>query len=483
MLYDYVVIGSGAGGSAAAWRLAQTGCRVLVLERGERLPTDGSTLNVTRVLRRKAFISRELWNTRRGLTKLPREYNNIGGKTKWSGGALVRFQRSEFDADVSHRGFPWPIDFTELEIYYSEVERLLRVLTFDIEPDLERLLAQLVRRDPAWSQHPLPLGLAPDIAKYPDELNRFDGGFASPRGLKSDAESCLLDRLRGFGHVSIVAGKEAVVLEPVEGRTNRIGAVRCSDGSRYKGAVFLLAAGALHSPRLLERYARQTKSLVASSTFEHVGRYYKHHLNSTLLALSAQPITDRLRKTVIMFHSACRHSSVQTVGPIDGEVLNVRLRNRLPQAVANALASRAYGFWLSTEDGSVPENRVIDADGVGCSILDYDVARLPEARAEHERLRRMLRTQLFRLGFVAIAKASPAENTGYACGTLVAGNSPQTSVVNAEGRVHAIDNLYVVDGSALPRSGRVNPALTIYAWALRVAELLCRRRASAQALL
>jgi choline dehydrogenase-like flavoprotein len=33
-------------------------------------------------------------------------------------------------------------------------------------------------------------------------------------------------------------------------------------------------------------------------------------------------------------------------------------------------------------------------------------------------------------------------------------------------------NLYVVDGSVLPRSSRVNPALTIYAWALRVADHL-----------
>jgi choline dehydrogenase-like flavoprotein len=38
-----------------------------------------------------------------------------------------------------------------------------------------------------------------------------------------------------------------------------------------------------------------------------------------------------------------------------------------------------------------------------------------------------------------------------------------------------MDNLYVVDGSALPRSSRVNPALTIYAWALRVASLLDSR--------
>jgi choline dehydrogenase-like flavoprotein len=35
--------------------------------------------------------------------------------------------------------------------------------------------------------------------------------------------------------------------------------------------------------------------------------------------------------------------------------------------------------------------------------------------------------------------------------------------------------LYVVDGSILPRSSRVNPSLTIYAWALRTTELMVQR--------
>jgi len=48
--------------------------------------------------------------------------------------------------------------------------------------------------------------------------------------------------------------------------------------------------------------------------------------------------------------------------------------------------------------------------------------------------------------------------------------------VDADGKVHGLDNLYVVDGSVLPRSSRVNPSLTIYAWALRVAERLQQRR-------
>jgi choline dehydrogenase-like flavoprotein len=57
----------------------------------------------------------------------------------------------------------------------------------------------------------------------------------------------------------------------------------------------------------------------------------------------------------------------------------------------------------------------------------------------------------------------------------VTGNDPATSAVDAVGRVHGLRGLTVVDGSVLPRSSRVNPALTIYAWSLRAAAALAER--------
>lgn len=47
--YDVIVVGSGAGGSAVAYRLTQAGKRVLLLEKGGHLPRDGSTLDVKTV--------------------------------------------------------------------------------------------------------------------------------------------------------------------------------------------------------------------------------------------------------------------------------------------------------------------------------------------------------------------------------------------------------------------------------------------------
>jgi choline dehydrogenase-like flavoprotein len=75
-----------------------------------------------------------------------------------------------------------------------------------------------------------------------------------------------------------------------------------------------------------------------------------------------------------------------------------------------------------------------------------------------------------------LVKSIPLAGTAHACGTLVTGNDPHHAVVDRNGKVYGLNNLYVVDGSILPRSSRVNPALTIYAWALRTADHLLQRQ-------
>lgn len=108
-------------------------------------------------------------------------------------------------------------------------------------------------------------------------------------------------------------------------------------------------------------------------------------------------------------------------------------------------------------------NRVADTNGLAYPTLNYDLARLPEALREHRRLWHTLRRQLLTLGHIGFIKPISIQGTAHTCGTLAAGDDPTTSVIDADGRAHDLDNLYVVDGSALPRSSRVNPALTIYA--------------------
>jgi len=83
-------------------------------------------------------------------------------------------------------------------------------------------------------------------------------------------------------------------------------------------------------------------------------------------------------------------------------------------------------------------------------------------------------------GLVSFTRRIGLAGTAHACGSLSAGTDPATSVVDAAGRVHGFEGLYVVDGSVLTRSSRVNPSLTIFAWSLRVAQLLAERLGAAR---
>jgi choline dehydrogenase-like flavoprotein len=58
------------------------------------------------------------------------------------------------------------------------------------------------------------------------------------------------------------------------------------------------------------------------------------------------------------------------------------------------------------------------------------------------------------------------------CGTARFGTDAATSVLDTNCRTHDVENLYVVDSSFFPSSAAMNPALTIAAQALRVADHL-----------
>jgi choline dehydrogenase-like flavoprotein len=476
MKYDVIIIGSGAGGSAAAYHLTQTGRRVLLLEKGEALPRDGSTLDVDTVMRRGAYLSTESWLDRAGKLVVPEEHFNLGGKTKWYGAALLRFGAREFEADPGHRCLSWPIGYGDLAPYYDEAERLLGVRRFAAEPAVGRLFSALERMDAGWRRQTLNLGLSAEVLNHPQEAAHFDG-FASVRGLKSDAEERLLERVRQQANLQIATGKAVRALLPAAGSPLRVCGVECEDGMRYQADLIMLGAGALHSPRLLQRYLESVGLADRLPAYRNVGRNYKFHVLTAMLAFGVAKVDDLLSKTMLLTHDALPHSTVQALGGnLAAEILRTQAPRWAPRMGVEPFAQRAIGLFLQTEDGSHPDNRVLAAGGSRCRPqIDHDPARLPEAYAEHGDLVRTLKRQLLRLGYLPVTKAIPITGTAHACGTLVTGRDPSQSVVDAEGRVHGMENLYVVDGSVLPRSSRVNPALTIYAWALRVASLLDSR--------
>ena len=469
MKYEVIIIGSGAGGSAAAYHLAQSGIRVLLIEKGTPLPKDGSTLDPEAVMRRGAFLSDEPWLDSLGKIVVPEEHFNLGGKTKWYGAAMLRMSPHEFSHDHAHQCLPWPVTYEDMAPYYDEAEQLLGVRMFSPEADLQRIVAGLRRQDSSWQKYPMPLGLSADILGYEQEAKHYDA-FASVRGMKADAEKNFLDRIRQKPHIEIVTGKAVKALLPHD-RPTRVHGVVCDDGTRFEAGVVMLAAGTLHSPRLLQTYMESNGLDSRLPAYAHVGRNYKAHVLTAMIVFSHRVVRDVLCKTLLVLSDKFPHSSVQTLGGNLAEEI-IRLRAPVPGWMVQPFAKRAYGLFLQTEDGSHRDNRIVAAAQGGQPIINYDLARLPPAQEEHRALIRTLGRQMLRLGYLPVSKSIPITGTAHACGTLVAGKDPATSVTDAEGRVHGMDNLYVVDGSVFPRSSRVNPALTIYAWGLRAASRL-----------
>jgi len=473
--FDAIIVGSGAGGAAAAHKLAHAGLRVALVEKGERLPLDGSTLDFRRVVHDGVFKSREAWLDNRGRRFYPEEYFNVGGKTKWYGAALLRYGSREFSAEPEYQCSGWPITEDELLPYYTEAEGLLRIRHFAVESDLERILDALAQRAPGWRREALPLGLSAQILEHPAEARHFDG-FASVAGFKADGQTAFLEPLARLDNLRLLTGQAVVELIGAPDDPTRIAGVRLGDGSELHAGAVLLAAGALHSPRLLQAYLQATGLNSRLPCAPNVGRFLKYHLLTAVIGLATTEMTDLIRKTQLILNDRLPHSSVQPLG-FDAELISTLIPRVVPGSVARLLGRHAYGFFLQTEDGAHADNRVIAAspESGGLPVVDYDASRTPVAAAEHGRLVRSFKFALARTGMIAFSERVGLAGTAHVSGTLTAGSDPKTSVVDSLGQVHGMNGVFVVDGSILPRSSRVNPSLTIYAWALRTAEHLAGR--------
>lgn len=474
--YDTIIVGSGAGGSAVAYKMAHAGRRVLLLEKGGHLPRDGSTLDTKAVFQDGVFKNKGTWVDGQNREFIPGEFYNVGGKTKWYGATLLRFSPHEFEADPDHQCLAWPFGYNELEPYYQEAESLLHIETFDNEPELQALLDKITSADAEWQSEPLPLGLRKAIVDDPEEAKHFDG-YASVSGYKSDAEWCLLEHIRDKPNFTLLTEKPVTELISSRDDPSVVTGVRCADGSTYSASTVVLAAGAMTSPRILQDYLYAIGLVSRLPCAEAVGANFKLHINSAVLGFSPFTRHDVLRKTAILYNNAFPHSTIQCLGWIDGEILGTQLPAAVPKFVLRAAGARAIGFFVTTEDGSHPDNRIVSCAGSGTPVMDYELHRIEAAHREHRKIVKAWIGRLLRAGLVGVDKYMGMAGTAHALGSMVTGNNPEDAVVDANGKVHGMDGLYVGDGSVLPRSSRVNPALTIFAWGLRLGDHLAGRTA------
>ncbi|RAI43465.1 FAD-dependent oxidoreductase [Rhodoplanes roseus] len=469
--YDVIVVGSGAGGGAAAYALVKAGKRVLMLEKGGRLPRDGMTLSTMVVFREGRFSNKTEWQDGHGKPFVPSaEHYNLGGKTKWYGAALLRFSAHEFEPDPAFQCLGWPFGLDTLEPYYDEAERMLHVNRFANEPELQSVIDKIVEDDPAWRPEPLPLGLKPEIVNDPQEAKHFDG-YASVAGYKGDSELCFVLPIENEANFRLVLDKEVTGFLHASDRPDVVEGVVCADGSYFFADTVVLACGAMSSPRLLQDYFAVTGLDRTLPCAASVGRNFRMHINSAVIVFSPFRDYDVLRKTAIFFNERHPHTTVQCLGWLDGQLLATQLPAATPEFFSDMIGARALGFFVTTEDGSSPDNRVVSNRGHR-PVLDYELDRIAPSRDEHAACIHDFERALRHAGFAGTSRWTGLAGTSHAVGTLVTGADPESSVVDPDGRVHGMRGLYVGDGSVLPRTSRVNPSLTIYAWGLRLGRRL-----------
>ena len=150
------------------------------------------------------------------------------------------------------------------------------------------------------------------------------------------------------------------------------------------------------------------------------------------------------------------------------------------------MGKHSLDFWLTAEDLPDPDNRVtLNRDGE--IVLSYTPNNLEAYKRLVKKLENLMKQQTkcrehghdCHVGLFArnlfIGQRIPLAGVAHQNGTICFGRDPKTSVLDPNCKAHDVDNLYVVDGSIFPSSGAVNPALTIIANALRVADHLKER--------
>ena len=141
-----------------------------------------------------------------------------------------------------------------------------------------------------------------------------------------------------------------------------------------------------------------------------------------------------------------------------------------PRPVLAALARRSMDWWVMSEDLPDKDNR-ITLTSSGQIRMRWKANNMATHRTLVATARRVMRRAGYALVFT---QPMGIATNSHQCGTLRMGADPATSVLDPLCRAHDIHNLYVVDSSFFPSSAAMNPALTIAAQALRVADHLAR---------
>jgi choline dehydrogenase-like flavoprotein len=526
---DVAVIGAGPTGAAMAWRLASGGRDVLCVDRGDWFDYDAIDRNGADWELRRAGALHSNPNIRQGAFDDPIDDsdspikpmigNGIGGSSVYWSAHVPRFRPEDFRIHtLDGVGCDWPVAYGDLAPYYALNESRLGVASIAGDPSVPtdagarlrlptvgahgRRMAQVFDRF-GWHWWPVDLVVGRD-ADQPQTAHCTHIGpcdLGCPSRIRSGADRAYAAEAVKAG-ARILPRTRAIRLE--HGQDGRIVAAICAtdDGPlRITASRFVICANGLGTPRLLllSRSEQFPDGLANSSGL--VGRNLMLHPYARVdglfdEALGAMVSGEKAGLVSFEFYATRPENGFKrglklqlTGGPGPAATARGAVVGRpLPwgehhHAAFEARYDHTCGFTVCAEDLADPENRITLSD----SLTDRD--GLPAAKMIYrlsENARQILDFGMQRAREVLLAAGAREifdtplrpEAGFHLMGTARMGQDPASSVVDAFGRCHDHDNLFIADASVFVSAAAINPTATAQALALRTADhILADRQA------
>lgn len=523
-IWDVIVIGTGIGGGTVGYEMARSGHSVLFLERGSAsyLPSaralkgdfpekyfsrNGALMEDGDLLRR-AGRSIQKWVDVCGDKRYeftPLLGAGVGGSSQLYGAAMERFFSMDFEATKNFSNcegsssMDWPIDASVFEPYYEKAERLYHVTgggdPLRVQPQKNQMQLSPAGRFiydlwQAKGLHPYRLPIA--HKPYPEAHCPGCQATICGAGEKwGSLQACILPAIEKYGAEVL---DECEVVELMADSRSVQAALCRHDNEIFllKAKKFFLAAGAIESPALLLRSKSETWPEGLANRSRQVGKNLSRHFMDLCMVklpkeVSLQPSSKELAMNDFYYFQGKKLGTVQSLGNtphLESALHEMRsetfasmpywlakpywsLVNTLGRPIVKAVLERHLAFALITDDVSYEEN-CVRLSSHGQIEIHYHLR--PEAEARLKIFRDLVRESFQPYGVRFHEQAKNKERLAHASGTCRMGLDPEKSVVDQDNRAHGVDNLFVVDASFFPSGAGINPALTIAANALRVAE-------------
>src|SRR4051794_18357926 len=359
--YDVIIIGTGAGGGTLAHRLAPSGKKILLLERGGYLPREVENWDSREVFGRERYVTTEHWYDKHGAAFRPHAQYFVGGNTKVYGGAVFRLPGRDFGGGGHYGGAPppgagspphpappppagaggpplprpagggpapppparaGPTSYPDLEPYYGEAERLYPVHgqagedptepprsgpfpypAVSHEPRIQQLHDDLAR----IGHRPFHLPVGVDLDESDPEAgrcvrcDRFDGFPCLTDGKADSHVVCVRPALKHPNVTLLTHARVQRLDADASGRSvQRVVVDRKGREEAFSADVVVVSCGAVNSAALLLGSASDKHPGGLANSSGVVGRHYMAHLNSALIAISRAPNVTKFQKTLAL---------------------------------------------------------------------------------------------------------------------------------------------------------------------------------------